>query len=113
MNDNKKKMIVSVIYCSSNQNNREFDSFLLDFEKLLSNITTRKSTVSIITGDYNARSSSWWSDDINTSEGTNLYSLTSSTGFSQLITKPTHVQSNSYSCINLLFTDQSAPNCIH
>ena len=59
MNDNNKKMIVSVIYRSPSQNNREFDSFLLNFEQLLSDISTRKPTVSIITGDFNARSSSW------------------------------------------------------
>ena len=99
-------MIVSVIYRSLSQNNCEFDSFLLNFEQLLSDISTRKPTVSIITGDFNARSSSWWSDDINTSEGTNLYSLTSSNGFFQSINEPTHVQSNSSSCIDLLFTDQ-------
>ena len=95
MNDNNKKMIVSVIYRSPSQNNREFDSFLLNFGQLL-----------IITGDFNTRSSSWWSDNMNTSEGTNLYSLTSSNGFFQLINEPTHVQSNSSSCIDLLFTDQ-------
>ena len=125
MNDNNKKMIVSVIYRSPSQNNREFDSFLLNFEQLLSDISTRKPTVSIITGDFNARSSSWWSDDINTSEGTNLYSLTSSNGFSQLINEPTHLQTNSSSCIDLIFTDQPNlsvnsgvhaslhPNCHH
>ena len=70
MNENNKKMIVSVICRSPSQNNREFDSFLLNFEQLLSDISTRKPTVSIITGDFNARSSSWWSDDVNISEGT-------------------------------------------
>ena len=80
MNDNNKKMIVSVIYRSPSQNSRGFDSFLLNFEQLLSDISMRKPTVSIITGDFNARSS-WWSDDINTLEGTNLYSLKSSNGF--------------------------------
>ena len=90
MNDNNKNIIVSVIYRSPSQNNREFDSFLLNFEQLLSDISTRKPTVSIITGDFNARSSSWWSDDINTLEGTNLYLLTSSNGFSQLINESRH-----------------------
>ena len=70
INDNNKKMIVSVIYRSPSQNNSDFDTFLLNFEQLLSDISTRKSTTSIITGDFNAISSSWWSDDINTSEGT-------------------------------------------
>ena len=79
INDKNKNMIVSVIYCSSSQSNREF---LLNFEQLLSDISTRKLT---ITGNFNARSSSWWSDDINILEGTNLYWLTSSNGFSQSI----------------------------
>ena len=118
-------MIVSVIYRSLVQINREFDSFLLNFEQLLSNISTCNPTVSIITGNFNATSSSWWSDDINTLEGTNLYLLTSSNGFSQLINEPTHVQTNSFSCIDLIFTDQLIlslnsgvhaslhPNCHH
>ena len=29
------------------------------------------------TGDFNVRSSSWWSDDIDTMEGTRLESITS------------------------------------
>ena len=70
MNKNNKEMIVSVIYHSPSQNNREFDSFLLNFEQVLSDISTHKPPVSIIKGDFNARSSSWWSDDINISEGT-------------------------------------------
>ena len=73
MIDNNKKMIVSVIYRSPSQSNREFNSFLSSFEQLLSKISKRKRTVFIITGDFNARSSSWWSNDTNTLEGTNLY----------------------------------------
>ena len=46
MNDNNKKMIVSVIYRSPSQNNREFSSFLLNFDAILSDISTRKPTVS-------------------------------------------------------------------
>ena len=79
---------------------------MLDFEQLLSDISTHKPTVSIITGDFNARSSSWWSDDINIFEGTNLCLVTSSNGFSQLINEPTHLQTNSSSCIDLSFTDE-------
>ena len=56
---NNKKVIVSVIYCSPSQNNSEFDLFLSNFEKLLSNISKRKPSLSVITGDFNARSSSW------------------------------------------------------
>ena len=68
---------------------------------------------------------SWWSEDINSSEGTKLYSLTFSNGFSQLINESTHIQTNSSSCIDLVSTDQPNlsvnsevhaslyPNCHH
>ena len=62
--------------------------------------------LSVVTGDFNARSSYWWSNDINSTEGTNLFSLTSSNGFSQLINEPAHFQNNSSSCIDLILTDQ-------
>ena len=125
MIDNNKKIIVSVIYCSPSQSNLEFNSFLSSFEQLLSEISKRKPTVSIITRDFNARSSSWWSNDTNNLEGTNLYSLTSSNNFSQLINEPTHIQRNSSSCTDLIFTDRPNlavnsgvhaslhPNCHH
>ena len=35
-----------------------------------------------------------------------MYSLTSSNGFSQLIDQPTHIQTNSSSCIDIIFTNQ-------
>ena len=44
--------------------------------------------------------------DINTIEGTHLYSLASSNGFSQVTNKPTHIQTNSSSCIDLIFTNK-------
>ena len=86
--------------------NREFNFFLSSFEQLLNEISPRKSLLSIITGDFNAWSSSWWANDSTTFEGTSLNSLTSSNSFYQLINEPTHIQRNSPSCIDLIFTDQ-------
>ena len=60
MTYNNKKVIVSVIYHSPSQNNSEFDLFLSNFKKLLSNISKRKPSLSVITGGFDARSSSWW-----------------------------------------------------
>ena len=54
-------------------------------EKLLSDINRCKPSLSVITGDFNARLSYWWCKYINTKEGPGLFSLTSSNGFSQLI----------------------------
>ena len=92
--------MVSVIYCSPNQNNDEFDTFLSIFQKLLNNKNNRKPSLSAVTGDLNSRCSSWWSNDINTTEGLNLFSLTPSLGFSQLIYEPTHIEADRSSFID-------------
>ena len=65
-----------------------------------------KPFLSVITGDFNAKTPCWWSEDINTSEGLKLLSLTSANGVSQLINEPTHLQTSNFSCIDLIFTDQ-------
>ena len=123
MTYNNKKVIVFIIYRSPSQNNCEFDSFLRSVERLLSDIKKSKRFLSGITGD--ARSPYWWSEDINTSEGLKLLSLTSANGVSQLINKPTILQTSNFSCIDLIFTDQPNlsvnsgvhaslhPNCHH
>ena len=125
LTDNNKKIFISVIYRSPSQNNREFNLFLSSFEQLLNEINQRKPMLSIITGDFNPRSFSWWANDSSTLEGTSLYSLASSNSFCQLINEPTHIQRNSSSCIDLIFTDQPSlavnsgvhaslhPNCHH
>ena len=125
MDYNNKKVLISAIYRSPNQNKNEFDLFLANLEQLLGEINKHKPYLSIITGDFNARSSSWWSEDINTTEGLNLFSLTSSNGFYQLINETTDIQGSSASCIDLIFTNQENlsvnsgvhaslhPNCHH
>ena len=125
MNYNNKRVIGSVIYCSPSQNNSEFDSFPRGVERLLSDIKKTKPFLSVITGDFNARTSCWWSEDINTSEGLKLLLLTSANGVSQFINEPTHLQTSNSSCIDLIFTDQPKlsvnsgvhaslhPNCHH
>ena len=99
--------------------------FFSNLEQLLRDISKCRPIVYVITGHFNARSSSWWSEDIINSEGAKLYLLTSSKGFSQLINEPTHIQTNSSSCIDLLLAYQSNlsvnsgvhaylhPNCRH
>ena len=84
----------------------EFDSFLSTFDNFLNDINKRKPSVFVITGYFNSRSFSWWSKDINAIEGLKLFSLTSSNGLSQFINEPNHIQTNSTSCMDLIFTDQ-------
>ena len=47
-----------------------------------------------------------YADNINTTEGTKLFPLTSCIGFQQIINEPTHIQRQRSSCIDLIFTDQ-------
>ena len=53
-----------------------------------------------------SRSKSWWPDDITSTEGSDIDSLTTMHGLHQPISDPTHLLSNLLSCIDLIFTDQ-------
>ena len=83
----------------------EFDTFISSFEKMLGDIHSFNSDFSFILGDFNARSKRWWVGDTQTSEGSQIDSLTTSYGFRQIISEPTHILKNSSSCIELIFTD--------
>ena len=88
-------------------------------------IKKNKPFFSVITDDFNARTTCRRSEDIDTLEGLKLLSLTSANGVSQLINEPTHLQTSNSSCIDLIFTDQPSlsvnsgvhaslhPNCHH
>ena len=56
---------------------------------------------SIVTGDVNARSSSWWINYITDTPGQEIDSLTSSAEYAQIVDKPTHVVNNYMSCKNI------------
>ena len=86
LNDQNKKIMVSCLYRSPSQNSGEFESFLLNFEYLLSDINAREPSVSVILGDFNASLISWWSNDIDSAEGTKLFSMSSWNDFHQFIT---------------------------
>ena len=69
-----------------------FDLCLSNFEKLITETKNHKPYFSVITGDFNARSSFWWFNNINTTEGTKLFAQISSDVFQQIIKEPTHIQ---------------------
>lgn len=79
--------------------------FLSNFERLFGDINMVQPAFTIILRDFNVRSKSWWSDDLTTMEGSKLDSLTAIYGFHQVISKLTHILSNSLSCIDLIFTN--------
>ena len=104
------KGYVGVVSRSLSQDSFEFEKFLPNFEKILSHTTLCNSLITIILGDFNARSSVWWTRNITTIERTKLKSLTSVYGFHQLTSQPTHLLLQTSSCVDLIFTDQ--PNLI-
>ena len=104
------KGYIGVVYRSPSQDNAKFENFLSDFDEVLSKTASSSSLFTIILGDFNAKSLSWWKKDKTTAEGTHLEALTSLHNFHQLISEPTHLLPQSNSCIDLIFTDQ--PNLV-
>ena len=45
----------------------------------------------IILGGFDARSKSWWADDVTSPEGTDIDSLTTVHGLQQLMSEPIHL----------------------
>ena len=110
MSIKSKRGYVVSLYRSPSQTQDEFDIFLISFEQLIGDIIAKNPLFVLITDDFNVRSTIWWKNDLSTSEGTQVDSLTTSFGLSQLISDPTHILPNSSSCIDLIFTNQ--PNLV-
>ena len=83
---------------------------MIRFEQLTGVSVAKNPLFVVITGAFNVRSTNWWKKDLSTSEGTQVDSLTTSYGLSQIISDLTHIIPNSSSCIGLSFTNQ--PNVV-
>ena len=63
--------------------------------------------MTIITGDFNARSPLFWENDTENSRGRTLSNFIISNNLDELINEPTHIRDDgSQSCIDLICTDQ-------
>ena len=63
--------------------------------------------MTIITGDFNARSPLFWENDTENSRGRTLSNFILSNNLDELINEPTHIRDDgSQSCIDLICTDQ-------
>ena len=97
---------ITSLYRSPSQTHDKIGNFLLNFEQALCDIIARNLFSVLIIGYFSARAAKWWRNDTAPSEGTKMDSITNSYGFSQIISDPTHVLSNSFSCINLILKSQ-------
>ena len=92
------------LYRSPSQSADEFDNFLNKLNLTMESITQKNPFLTVVIGDFNARSSKWWTDDKTTQEGLKIENLLSQFSLSQVINEPTHISQNFSSCIDLLLT---------
>ena len=76
-------------------------------ENIYESIRKENPTVSILCGDFNAKSPLFWEGDTENNEGRLFNNFLISNHLEQLISEPTHVRDDgSQSCIDLICTDQ-------
>ena len=57
----------------------------------MESITQKNPFLTVVIGDFNARSSKWWTDNKSTQEGLKIENLRSQFSLSQVINEPTHI----------------------
>lgn len=107
----KSKCFVSCMYRSQNESEEEREMFCQKFETTCHNMALEKPMGCFIVGDFNAKCTSWWPDEINNQCGLMLNDISTFYSYTQLIHQPTNFEPNkSPSCIDLFFTTQ--PNLV-
>ena len=78
------------LYHSPNQSQDDFESFINNLEYNLDSVKVNNPFLTVIHGDFNAKSSLWYNNNITTYEGSKIDGVTSQFGLQQKIKKPTH-----------------------
>ena len=98
------------LYRSPSQKLDEFQEFKSNLEINLDALSADNPFLTVMIGNFNAKSSNWYLNDETSFEGSQIEFLASQFAKSQVINEPTHILDNSKSCIDLTFTSQ--PNMI-
>ena len=113
------------LYRSPSQSQDDFESFANSFELNIDTATAHNTFLTVVLGDFNAKSNLWFKGDKTTYEGSKIDGITSTFGLQQMINEPTHIIGDSSACIDLIFTSQPNlvmesgvhsslhPNCLH
>ena len=104
INVNNKKCFFTCLCRSPSQSHDELERFCTNFDLLLSNINNLHPTCSVVLGDFNAKCSKWCAPDKNNTSGIELDNITTTSGYNQMIDKPTHFINESSSRIDLIFS---------
>ena len=94
------------LYRSPSQTRDIFETFADNFELTLDTIVNKNPFLIVALGDFNAKTTNWYKNDINSYEGLKTDTITSQFGLQQIINEPTYLTSNPSSCIDLIFTFQ-------
>ena len=97
------------LYRSPSQSQDDFESFANNILNI-DTATAHNIFLTVVLGDFNAKSNIWFEGDKTTYEGSKIDGITSTFGLQQIINEPTHIIGDSSSCIDLIFTSQ--PNLV-
>ena len=86
------------------QSSDSSEEFADNLQLSLDKISNQNPSLTVVLGDFNTKSSTWYKHDKTTSESSEIDAITSQCGLQQLIKEPTHILGNSSSCIDLIFT---------
>ena len=67
-------------------------------------LSTNNHFLTVMIGNFNAKSRNWYLNEKTSFEGSQFEFLASQFAMSQVIKKPTHILDNSKSCTDLIFT---------
>ena len=98
------------LYRFPSQKQDEVQEFKSNLEINLDALSANNPFLTAVIGDFNAKSSNWYLNDVASFEGLQNEFLASQFAMSQVIKEPFHIFDNSKSCIDLIITSQ--PNMI-
>ena len=84
----------------------DFENFCNNFELTLDAVLPTNPFLIHSIGDFNPKSSNWYTGDTTTFEGSEVEAITFQFRPQQIINEPTHIQGESASCIDLIFSSQ-------
>ena len=90
-----------LLYRSPSQKQAEFQASKSNLEMNLDAFLSSNPFLTVMIGDFNAKSSNWYISNITSFEGSEIEFLTSQFAMSQVIKEPTYILNNSKSCIDL------------
>ena len=97
------------LYRSPSQTRDIFKTFADNFDSTLGSIINKNSFLIVALGDFNAKTTNWYKNDINSYEGLKIDTITSQFGLQQIINEATYLTSKNSSSIDLIFTSQPNP----